>query len=80
MQLKHIFIIVNVQPGANYICGGADETIDHLVSCCPVLVQREYKLRHDRVASHVRIHWMLTKQAGFPVMDVLVETFSLMSL
>ena len=29
------------------LCGGADETIDHLVSCCPVLVQWEYKPRHD---------------------------------
>jgi len=50
------------------LCGGADETIDHLVSCCPVLVQKEYKSRHDCVASHV--HWMQAKQTGFPVMNV----------
>jgi len=47
---------------------GLDETVDHLVSCCPVLAQREYKPRHDHVASHV--HWLLAKQAGFPASDV----------
>jgi len=49
------------------LCGSFDETIDHLVSCCTVLAQREYKSRHDNVASHV--HWMLAKHAGFPVQD-----------
>ena len=50
------------------LCGSFDETIDHLVSCCSFLAQKEYKSRHDRVASHV--HWMLAKQAGFPVQDL----------
>ena len=50
------------------LCGSFDETIDHLVSCCSFLTQKEYKNRHDRVASHV--HRMLAKQAGFPVRDL----------
>ena len=63
------FIYIDIQCSARCrLCGGADETIDNLVSCCSVLAQKEYKPRHDRVASHV--HWMLAKQAGFPVMDV----------
>jgi len=33
-----------------------------------VLAQKEHKLRRDRVASH--IHWMLAKQAGFPVYEL----------
>ena len=35
------------------LCGCADETVDHLVSSCSYLVQREYKDRHDAVASLV---------------------------
>ena len=50
------------------LCGSFDETINHLVSRCTFLAQKEYKSRHDRVASHV--HWMLAKQAGFPVQDL----------
>jgi len=47
------------------LCGCADETVDHLVSCCSYLVQREYKGRHDAVAS--LIHWTLAKEMKFPV-------------
>ena len=50
------------------LCGSFDETIDHLVSCCSFLAQKGYKNRHDRVASHG--HWMIAKQAGFPVQDL----------
>jgi len=49
------------------LCGCADETVDHLVSCCSYLVQREYKGRHDAVAS--LIHWTLAKAMKFPVHD-----------
>ena len=42
------------------LCGCADETVDHLVSSCSYLVQREYKGRHDAVASLV--HWRLAKE------------------
>ena len=44
------------------LCGIADETVDHLISSCSYLVQREYKGRHDSVAS--LLHWTLLKQAG----------------
>ena len=47
------------------LCGIADETVDHLVSSCSYLVQREYKGRHDAIAS--LIHWTLLKQAGCQV-------------
>ena len=43
----------------------ADETVDHLISSCSFLVQREYKGRHDAIAS--LIHWTLLKQAGVQV-------------
>jgi len=38
-----------------------DETIEHLVSSCLYLVQREYKRRHDCIASLV--HYTLAKQS-----------------
>jgi len=49
------------------LCGCADETIDHLVSGCSYLVQREYKGRYDAVGSLV--HWKLAKEMKFPVQD-----------
>jgi len=64
--LKCIFTEPHGQLGAG--CATLNETIDHLVSCCYILAQREYKSRHDHVASHV--HWMLAKQAVFPVQDI----------
>ena len=42
-------------------CDQYDETIDHLVSGCPILTQNEYKNRHDRVGKFANIttHHML---------------------
>ena len=50
------------------LCGIMDETIDHLVSSCSYLAQKEYKRRHDCIASLV--HYMLAKQSGFTVPEV----------
>jgi len=50
-----------------WLCGVIDETIDHLVSSCSFLAQREYKKRHNCIASLV--HYTLAKQAGFMVPD-----------
>ena len=47
------------------LCGVADETPDHLISSCSFLFQREYKERHNAIAS--LIHWTLSKQAGVQV-------------
>ena len=49
------------------LCGVADESIDHLVSSCPTLAQKEYKGRHDCIA--YLVHWTIVKQAGFAVQD-----------
>ena len=42
--------------------GGKEETVMHLVSGCPKLVQKQYKKRHDNVAR--RVHWELCKKHG----------------
>ncbi|XP_063585774.1 uncharacterized protein LOC134763144 [Penaeus indicus] len=46
--------------GANEKCRFCDthkETIDHLISGCPVLALNEYKNRHDRVGQY--LHWTI---------------------
>ena len=47
------------------ICSRTDETINHIVSECPKLAQREYKRRHDWVGR--RIHWGICRASGIHV-------------
>ena len=49
------------------MCGSADETINHVLSECPKLAQKEYKRRHDWVGK--RIHWELAQKHDFPVSE-----------
>ena len=44
------------------MCGKVDETINHLISECSKMEQKEYKRRHDWVGK--RIHWDLCKKFG----------------
>ena len=45
------------------MCGKRDETVNHIVSECSKLAQREYKTRHDWVGKV--IHWELCKKLNF---------------
>ena len=47
------------------MCSRADETINHIVSECPELAQREYKRRHDWVGRC--IHWEICRANGIHV-------------
>ena len=42
------------------MCGKVDETINHLVSECSKMAQKEYKNRHDWVGR--RIHWDICRK------------------
>eukprot|EP00112_Aurelia_sp_Birch-Aquarium-sp1_P003300 Seg1367.7 transcript_id=Seg1367.7/GoldUCD/mRNA.D3Y31 product="Retrovirus-related Pol polyprotein from type-1 retrotransposable element R2" pseudo=true protein_id=Seg1367.7/GoldUCD/D3Y31 len=42
------------------LCGAAVENVTHIISGCKKLAQKEYKRRHDKVASF--IHWLLCKK------------------
>ncbi|XP_053106345.1 uncharacterized protein LOC128325024 [Hemicordylus capensis] len=42
------------------LCKEADETVDHLISCCKKIAQTDYKQRHDKVAG--MIHWNICKK------------------
>ena len=41
------------------LCGKYNETIDHIVSGCPVLAATEYTKRHNKVAAY--IHWQICR-------------------
>ena len=45
------------------ICGDRDETINHIISECSKLAQKEYKTRHDEVGKV--IHWERYKKFQF---------------
>ena len=45
------------------MCRVENKTVSHTVSECKMLVQKEYKKRHDNVGRY--IHWKLYKKYGF---------------
>ena len=45
------------------LCGDRDETINHIISKCSKLAQREYKTRHDWVSKV--IHWDMCQKFKF---------------
>ena len=49
------------------LCGEKDETINHIISECSKLAQKEYKTRHNLVGKV--IHWELCKKMKFHHMN-----------
>ncbi|WP_411028253.1 hypothetical protein, partial [Salmonella sp. s60131] len=47
------------------LCKEADETINHILSCCKKIAQTDYKQRHNVVAQMV--HWNLCQNYHLPV-------------
>ena len=45
------------------LCGDRDETINHIISKCSKLAQKEYKARHDSVGK--MIHWEMCEKFKF---------------
>ena len=45
------------------LCGDTDETINHIISECSKLAQKEYKTRHDWVGK--AIHWEVCNKSKF---------------
>ena len=39
-----------------------DETIDHIISACPILAKEQYIERHDRVCA--QLHFNICKETG----------------
>ena len=51
------------QNGRCRLCGDRDETINHIISECSKLTQKEYKTRHDCVGKI--IHWKFGEKLKF---------------
>ena len=49
------------------VCRKVDESIDHIVSGCSKLAQKEYKRRHDNLGKIV--HWKLATKCNFEATD-----------
>ena len=44
------------------LCQKFDETIDHIISACPILTKEQYIKRHDRVCA--QLHFNICKEPG----------------
>ena len=62
MRTNHIKARIDktLQNSKCWLCGDRDETINHIISECSKLVQKEYKMRHDRVGKVN--HWEMYKK------------------
>ena len=49
------------------LCKQHEETIDHLISVCPILAKNEYLMRHDKVCTY--LHYSICKALGFETTD-----------
>jgi hypothetical protein len=53
--------ILNTETDSKYrLCQQFDETIDHIISACPILAKEQYIKRHDRVYNYTSTY--VTKQ------------------
>ena len=60
-------IIKNAMSPKCRLCNEYDETIDNIVSGCPVLAKSEFIQWHYKAASYM--HWKICKAFGLPVTD-----------
>jgi len=44
------------------LCQKFDETIDHIISACPILAEEQYIKRHDSVCA--QLHFNIRKETG----------------
>ena len=49
------------------MCRKVDKSIDHTISACSKLVQKEYKTRHNNMGKIV--HWKLSIKCNFEARD-----------
>ena len=49
------------------VCRKEDESIDHIVSSCGKLAQKQYQRRHDHLGKIV--HWKLARKCNFEAGD-----------
>ena len=62
INLVKVKIDKNLGDSLCRMCRKVDESIDHIVSCCNKLAQKEYKRSHDNL-----VHWKLSRKCNFEV-------------
>jgi hypothetical protein len=50
-----------------YVCNQHEKMADHLTYGCPILVQNEYFMRHDKECAH--FHYSIRKSLGIEMAD-----------
>jgi len=55
--------ILNIETDSKCrLCQQFDETVDHVISACPVLAKEQYIVRHDRVCA--QLHFDICRERG----------------
>ena len=63
LQTKYAPKILNTETDSKCgLCQKFDETIDHIISACPILAKEQYIKRHDRVCA--QLHFNICKETG----------------
>ena len=57
-----IIIIIIGTDSKSRFCQQFDETVDHIISACPILGKGQYIKRHDRVCA--QLHFNICKETG----------------
>jgi hypothetical protein len=52
------------------LCQQFDETIEHIISACPILAKEQYIKRHDKVCA--QLHFNICKETGVKLEKALV--------
>ena len=47
------------------LCKKADESVDHVVSGCSKVKQKEHKRRHDNLGKIIIVHWKVRRKLSF---------------
>ena len=56
------------------MCGQADESVNHILSECSKMAQKEYKRRHDWVGK--KVHWEVSKRMSqMQSVKTMISTF-----
>jgi len=64
MMIIIIIIIINIEHTDSKcrLCQQYDETIDHIISACPILAKEQFIIRHDRECA--QLHFNTRKETG----------------
>jgi hypothetical protein len=64
----HVINILHTETDSKCrLCKQFDETVEHIISACPILAKEQRIMRHDRVC--VQLHFNICKEIGVKLND-----------